>query len=148
MGFLTGIGAGLLKGASWLLKNPAILFAAAFSVAFVLVVTSKNAEIATLRGSINDPKTGWVARNAALTKDNQTLRINNATMGQTLVTQSASLDALKNKADAADAKFDLLIAGQTAGNATITKKIATLDKAKPGADKCSSAFDLVRSTVK
>lgn len=143
MGFLTTIGGGLAKAGIWFLRNPAIIFAAAFCVAFVLVVVSKNAEIATLEKTSNEKDT----RITSLTSDLAVSRANYATLNASLTTQNASILALKNQGDAASVKFDQIISGMTAGNATIAKKIAAIDAAKPGADKCASAFALVRSSV-
>lgn len=143
MGFLTGIGGGLAKAGAWLLKNPAIIFAAAFSVAFILVVVSKNAEISTLEKA-SDKKDDVIK---SMTSDLAVSRANAATLTASLQTQNASIIALKNQGDAASVKFDQIIAGMTTANATTAKKLDMLDKAKPGADKCASAFDLVRSSL-
>ncbi len=141
--FFGVIGGGLAKAGLWLFKNPAILFAAAFSIAFLLTVSSKNAEIATLEKIGHEKDT----RITAMTSDLAVSRANAATLTASIATQSASIAELKNQGDAASVKFDQIINGMSASNASTAKKLAILDKATPGADKCSSAFALVRSSV-
>lgn len=148
MGFLTIIGGGLAKAGLWLVKNPAIFMTAIVSIMFAMVVISKNSEIRTLDKSINDPQTGWVARNTALTKDNQTLKLNNANMQGSLATQSASIALLAEQGKTSGAKFDALIAGQSLANASTARKLSDLDKAVPTRDKCSSAQALIKGMVK
>lgn len=147
MGFLSIIGGGLATVGKWLLRNPTLIAIGLLSAAFILVVIAKDAQISTLDKSINDPKTGWIARNNALVKDNQTLKINNATMSGSLATQSASIELLASQGKLAEAKFNAIINGQALADASTKKRIAALDAAKPGTDKCQSAFDLVRSSV-
>lgn len=142
-GLLTG-GLNILKTVmTWLLANPAILFALAFSVAFLFTVDSKNSEIATLQAA-NKAKDDRIN---GLYANNVTLKTNNASLSSSLSVQTASITALQAQGTAADEKFNQLIAGQAASNASIAKKISTIDAATPGADKCSSAFDLIRSSV-
>lgn len=128
---------------TWLLKNPAVLFALAFSLAFLYTVHSKNDEIAEISKTSNAKDARIIQLLASLAQ----ARANVATLNGTLDVQSASIKALQTQGDSQDAKFDQLIAGQAAGNATIAKKITLIDAAKPGADKCASAFALVRSSV-
>lgn len=148
MGFLTGIGAGLAKAGAWLVRNPAILMTAVVTIAFVMVVISKNSEIATLDKSINDPKVGWIARNNALAQDNQTLKLGNANLSGSVATQNAALQTLIGKADTADAKFDAAMAQLRGSLGGFQSKMQKLDDAKPGADKCASALALVKGSVK
>lgn len=148
MGFLTGIGAIGMKVGSWLIRNPAIFMTAIVTIAFVMVVVSKNSEIATLDKSINDPKVGWIARNNALAQDNQTLKLGNANLTGSVATQNAALQTLIGKADTADAKFDAAMAALRGDIGGYQSKMQKLDAAKPGADKCASAQALVKGTVK
>ncbi len=142
-GGLGKIIAGLGNAIVWLFKNPAILFAVAFSIAFLVTVWSKNDQIAAITKVSNAKDVSITALKLALKQS----RENAKALGISLDEQSASILALKTQGDSQDKKFDQLIAGQAAGNASIAKKIATIDSAKPGADKCQSAFDLVRSSV-
>ena len=138
------IGSLFAKGGTWLLKNPAILFAVIFCGAFIFVVHSKNEEISTLAKAGNKKDAIITNMTGALAVS----RANVATLSNSLQTQNESLDALKNQGVTATAKFDQLITAMNADNATTAKKIAAIDAAKPGADKCASAFELVRSSVK
>jgi hypothetical protein len=143
MGFLLGAGKIATGFGGWLLRNPWVIAIAMLSTAFVLVVVSKNSEIKTLERESNGKDARINSMTAALT----TSRNNVATLNKTLQDQSTSILALKTQGDASIEKFDTLIAGQASINANTSRKIASLDMAKPGADKCKSAFDLVRSTV-
>jgi hypothetical protein len=140
MGFLAKIGL-------WLIKNPAIVMTGIVTAMFIMVVVSKNAEIRSLDNAINNPKNGWIARNAALSQDNSALKLNNTGLTASLATQSQSIKDLATQGHLNDAKFDTLIAGMGQANATTARKLDAINKAQPGADRCASALSLIRSSV-
>jgi hypothetical protein len=142
------IGGGLAKAGLWLVRNPAIMMTAVVTIAFIMVVVSKNSEINTLNKSINDPKVGWIARYNAVQADNGTLKLNNAALGGSVATQNAALATLIGKADTADAKFDAAMAQLRGSLGGFQTKMARLDAAQPGADKCSSALALIKGSAK
>jgi hypothetical protein len=148
MGSILGVVLGGITGGwSWLLRNPVLIAIALLCGAFVVVVISKNHEIEGLNKQLFDPKTGYAVR---LNQANEGLgveRANVATLNFALKTQGDSILALKAQGDASLAKFDSIIAGQTAANASFKSRIAAIDAAKPGSDKCKAAFDLVRGSV-
>lgn len=147
MGFLSIVGGVFAGVGKWFVKNPTVLAIGLLTAAFALVIVSKNSEIKTLRTSINDPKYGYQARITTLTSGLAIARGNVATLNSTLITQSSSILALKAQGDRQDNAFDQLIKGMDKANASTAKRIAAIDAARPGADKCQSAFDLVRSSV-
>lgn len=140
----TVVGAALAKAGTWLFKNPAIFMTGIICVMFVMVVISKNSEIGTLNKASKEKD---VRIETLITSLGQA-RANVATLNGTLTTQSDSIAALKTQGDAAGTKFDQLIASMASANATTARKLAMLDKAKPGPDKCASAFQLIRESVK
>ena len=138
---------GLDTAGRFFLKNPIWIALALLCSAFVLVVVSKNSEISGLNKQIFDPRTGYAVRLSDSERARTTADANVATLNLALKEQSDSITALKQQGDASSAKFDSLLAGQAVANATIAQKVAAIDKAKPGADKCKAAFDLVRGSV-
>ena len=136
---LLGVAGNALAGVGkWLISNPLVLAALIFLGCFAITVVHKNHEIDALTAQINDPKKGWIARYNAS-------EANNATLRKTLVTQSASIDALAVQGRAASDKYDQLISAQASSRAKDAQTMAALTAAKAGADKCQSASDLIRS---
>ena len=143
---LLGVAGNALAGVGkWLISNPLVLAALIFLGCFAITVVHKNHEIDALTAQINDPKKGWIARYNASEANNATLVKNNATLRKTLVTQSASIDALAVQGRAASDKYDQLISAQASSRAKDAQTMAALTAAKAGADKCQSASDLIRS---
>lgn len=142
------VGKGISAVLGWMLKNPVIVLLFIFTAMFAMVVVSKNAEIRTLRTSIDDPKTGWRKRNEVFQASNATLRANNISLTTSVARQNEALAALQKQGVVADGKFDSLMAAMATSNATIGRKIAAIDAAKPGADKCESAFLLMKGAAK
>lgn len=129
----------------WLLSNPVVLAIVAAGLVLAYIVISKNDKIAELTKEINDPKTGWVARYDASEKNNETLKANNAALTASLNAQSASIASLAVQGQQSSIKFDKLLAAQAATRSKLGQQLTILAAAKPGADKCQSATDLVRS---
>lgn len=143
MGILSIIGRGLSSAFSWLLKNPTVLLMGVISAMFLMVVVSKNSVIDTLNKSIKEKDARIERSVAAIT----TLRNNNMTLSESLKVQSDSIVALQKQGEQAGVKFDQLMAGMAASNATTAKKLSALDSAKPGPDKCTSAQALIKGAV-
>jgi hypothetical protein len=127
----------------WLLANPAAFLAFVFCIAFVLVVLSKDHEIATLQKDVADRD----ARISIMTTAAVGYRENAAKLTATLGEQNATLLALQKQGLSSSARFDQIMTAQQTASVGIARKIAALDKATPDADKCASALALIRSNA-
>lgn len=137
----------LAKIGTWLLKNPTIVATAFVTIAFIMVHVADNARINTLNDQIDNPKTGYKKRVESAIADNTTLRNNNGVLSETLAHQNAAFEELKSKADAASGKFDTIIAGMAASNASTARKLDIINKAQPGPNRCDSALALIKGSV-
>lgn len=145
LGVIVGLAGTAMRGA---LKNPLAIISLVLAIAIGMIFVSKNAQIHELNRAIHDPKTGYVAKVDGLTVDLTTSRNNVTTLQHTLDVQSAGLKALNDRALEANSRSDAMMAELRRTSATTSAKIKALDAAQPGADKCVSAFALVRSVVK
>lgn len=135
---------GLAAAGKWLLSNPAVLLCGVLGAAFVMIVVSKNNEIAVLDKTV-------AARDASIDSMSRALgqaRTNVATLSGSLKTQNTGIAYLKSKADASDSKFDSLVARLAAGDAALQAKLGAIDSAKPGSDPCGAALDLIQGSAK
>lgn len=128
---------------AWIGGNPAFVMLAIVLAAFAMLIVSKNATIAEVRSNSAAKDT----RIATLTTAVTTLRNNNTILSKGLDTQNKGIEALKGRADAADATFQQALQRLDAMNAKVGTKVAAIDAAKPGADKCLSAFELMKGAA-
>lgn len=147
LAFFSMIGRGLSAALTWLSKNPAIMITLIVIVAFVMLLVSKNHEIAGLNDRISNPKTGYEFRIGALRDALTTERNNTASLKAGLDDANNALGQLQTKADNARTAYDKIIAGQAATNTRLDGKLTNIQNAKPGADKCASALALIKGSV-
>lgn len=143
LAFFSLIGRGLAAALAWLSKNPAVMITLCVVVAFVMLLVSKNHEIKSLNGSIAVAQKQHETDQAALTTE----RNNTASLKAGLDDANNALGLLQTKANNAQAAYDKIIAGQAAANTRLDGKLANIQNAKPGADKCASALALIKGAV-
>lgn len=129
---------------TWLVKNPAIMMTGIIGIMFLMVVISKNDHIDALRQENKNKDAQIILTERALGQ----ARTNVATLNGQLGVQNDSIKALAQQGIDAGKKFDILMAAESVSNATLARKLTTLDSAKPGPDKCVSAQALVKGMVK
>jgi hypothetical protein len=88
--------------------------------------------------------------NSNLTRDNQTLRLNQANLQSAITTQNAAVDGLKAAADLAAAQAKANQANFNAVASVLDSQAAAIGKLPPlpaGTDRCAAASALIRNTL-
>lgn len=99
---------------------------------------SLNSRIAALESSIDDPKAGWRARLGQC-------QTNVADATHALDAQTAQVRAWKSAADTAASRAAANAEAAKAAREAASKDASAILNLKPGADRCASALDLIRS---
>lgn len=128
-------------------KNPAFMMSLFGVIAVALLVVAKNHEIHGLENQINNPKSGFVVRLANAHDALVTERNNTAVLTQSLQEQGDSIKLLGQKADTANNAWAAVQGQLSTLHSSIASRISTIDSAKPGADRCASALQLLKGAA-